>query len=354
MRVLVTGGAGFIGSAFVRRTLTDHLADEVVVLDKLTYAGNLANLAPVASNPRYRFVHGDIADSELVSRLIAQVDAVVNFAAETHVDRSILDAGDFVRTDVYGTWVLIEAARRNAVQRFVQVSTDEVYGSVDSGASREGDRLDPTSPYSASKAGGELLVAAYQKTYALPALIVRGANAYGPYQYPEKLIPLHVTNALEGKPLPVYGDGLQRRQWTPVDDFVSGVDAVLRRGVVGEIYNVGNPEPEDQLPPNLEISRTILRLLGRSEALLQFVHDRPAHDRRYRVNASKLLALGWQPAWRFADGLVQTVDWYRDNMAWWQAIKSGKYRDYYQQNYGDRAGLARARVRLGREAVPPY
>lgn len=336
MRILVTGGAGFIGSAFVRNTLRRDDGDRVIVLDKLTYAGNLANLAPIASHPGYTFVRGDIADSDLVDELVGNVDAIVNFAAETHVDRSILDAGDFVRTDVYGTWVLAEAARRRGTRRFVQVSTDEVYGSVESGASREDHRLDPTSPYSASKAGGELLIHAYCRTYGLPSLVVRGANAYGPYQYPEKLIPLHITNALENQPLPVYGDGQQRRQWTHVDDFVSGVDTVLRHGVVGEIYNIGNPEPEADLPPNVEVSRHILRLLGKSDELLQYVVDRPAHDRRYRVDPSKLLSLGWTPRWRFETGLEDTVRWYQAHREWWKEIKSGAYRTYYEENYTNR------------------
>src|SRR5919199_6310399 len=244
MRLLVTGGAGFIGSEFVRRTLDWYPRDQVVVLDKLTYAGNLANLAAVQSDPRFRFVQGDIADQSLVARLVGDVDAVVNFAAETHVDRSILEPDAFVRTDVLGTWALIEAVRQAGVERFVQVSTDEVYGAVLAGASKETDRLDPTSPYSASKAGGELLVLAAHKTFGLPALVVRGANAYGPYQYPEKLIPLHITNALEDRPLPVYGDGQQRRQWTHVEDFARGVDVALRNGSVGQVYNIGNPEPE--------------------------------------------------------------------------------------------------------------
>ena len=335
MRLLVTGGAGFIGSAFVRHALADPAA-EVVVLDKLTYAGNPENLREVRADPRFRFVHGDICDPAAVDEALAGADAVVNFAAETHVDRSILDAGDFVRTDVYGTWVLAEGARRHRVGRFVQVSTDEVYGSVEEGASREADKLDPTSPYSASKAGGELLVAAYHKTYGLPAVVVRGANAYGPRQYPEKLIPLHVTNALDDRPLPVYGDGQQRRQWTHVEDFVSGVDVALRHGAVGEAYNVGNPEPEDVLPFNLDVSRAILRQLGKPEDLIAFVVDRPAHDRRYRVDPARLLALGWQPRWPFAQGLAATVDWYSANRAWWEPIKSGVYKAYYDQNYADR------------------
>jgi dTDP-glucose 4,6-dehydratase len=339
VRLLVTGGAGFIGSAFVRWTLEQYPADEVLVLDKLTYAGNLANLREVAAHPRFRFVQGDIGDPATVDLLLPEVEAVLNFAAETHVDRSILDAGDFVRTDVLGAWALAEAARRAGTRRFVQVSTDEVYGALETGASREDDRLDPTSPYAASKAGGELLVQAYAKTHGLPAVVVRGANAYGPYQYPEKLIPLHITNALEGQPLPVYGDGQQRRQWTHVADFVAGVDLALRRGAVGETYNVGSPEPEADLPPNLEVSRAILRLLGQPESLLQFVADRPAHDRRYRVDPGKLLGLGWAPRWRFAAGLAATVEWYAAHRAWWEPIKSGAYRAFYQQNYADRSRL---------------
>lgn len=339
MRILVTGGAGFIGSAFVRQRLEEHPADEITVLDKLTYAGNLANLDLVAASARYRFIQGDITDPECVARAINNVDAIINFAAETHVDRSILDAGDFVRTDVYGTWVLVEAARRFRLRRFVQVSTDEVYGSVQVGESSEGDRLDPTSPYSASKAGGELLVNAYAKTYGLPAVVVRGANAYGPFQFPEKLIPLHITNAIEERPLPVYGDGQQRRQWTHVEDFVSGVDAVLQRGAPGETYNIGNPEPEYVLPPNLEVSRSILRQLGKSEDLLEFVTDRPAHDTRYRVDPSKLLALGWRPRWQFASGLAQTIAWYVAHPEWWQPLKSDAYSEYYVRNYGDRSRL---------------
>jgi len=312
------------------------------VLDTLTYAGNLANLESVAGDPRFRFVQGDIADRHAVEDALEGCEAVVNFAAETHVDRSILDPDAFVRTDVLGTWTLAEAARTAGVRRFVQISTDEVYGAVLSGDSRESDRLDPTSPYSASKAGGELLVLAAHKTFGLPALVVRGANAYGPYQYPEKLIPVHITNAIDDEPLPVYGDGQQRRQWTYVVDFASGVDTVLRRGDIGEIYNVGNPEPEEQVAVNLEVSRRILAHLGKSESLLEHVIDRPAHDRRYRVDASKLLGLGWRPEWPFERGLPATIDWYDEHQAWWRAIKRGEgHRAYYAQNYADRSVFSR-------------
>ena len=342
MRILVTGGAGFIGSEFVRQTLARYPDDTIVVFDKLTYAGNLGNLEPVAGDPRYRFVQGDIADGAALEAALSDCEAVVNFAAETHVDRSILEPDAFVKTDVLGTWTLAETARRADIQRFVQVSTDEVYGAVLHGASAESDRLDPTSPYSASKAGGELLVLASAKTYGLPALVVRGANAYGPYQYPEKLIPVHITNAIDDQPLPVYGDGQQRRQWTYVADFASGVDMVLRRGHVGEIYNVGSPEPEGSMPVNLEVSRRILANLGKPESLLQHVIDRPAHDRRYRVDPAKLQALGWRPEWDFARGLGATIQWYVDHEAWWRPIKSGEHHQaYYAQNYADRGVFAR-------------
>jgi dTDP-glucose 4,6-dehydratase len=342
MRILVAGGAGFIGSEFVRQILDRYPADEITVLDRLTYAGNLANLAPVSGDPRYRFVQGDIGDRATVEDALQGCSAVVNFAAETHVDRSILEPDAFVKTDVLGTWTLAEAARAAGLSRFLQVSTDEVYGAVLSGASAETDRLDPTSPYSASKAGGELLVLASAKTYGFPALVVRGANAYGPYQYPEKLIPVHITNAIDDQPLPVYGDGQQRRQWTHVFDFAAAIDLVLRQGQVGEIYNVGSSEPETSMPVNLEVSRRILSCLGKPDSLLEHVVDRPAHDRRYRVDPAKLLALGWQPRWQFAEGLDATVRWYLDNQTWWRAIKSGEHHQaYYAQNYADRSAFAR-------------
>ncbi len=343
MRILVTGGAGFIGSEFVRQTLLAwHSDEEVTVLDKLTYAGNLANLHDVADLPGFRFVQGDIADREVVTQALDGCQAVVNFAAETHVDRSILEPDAFVKTDVLGTWTLAEAARAAGITRFLHVSTDEVYGAVLDGASGENDRLDPTSPYSAAKAGGELLVLAAHKTYGLPALIVRGANAYGPYQFPEKVIPLHITNAIDDQPVPVYGDGQQRRQWTHVEDFSSGIDTVLRHGQIGEIYNIGNPEAESSLPVNLELSRQVLQLLGKPESLLEFVVDRPAHDRRYRVNADKLGGLGWQAKWRFEQGLAATVQWYAEHPEWWRPLKSGaRHQEYYEANYADRSTFAR-------------
>jgi dTDP-glucose 4,6-dehydratase len=343
MRLLVTGGAGFIGSEFVRQTVSRYADDQVTVLDKLTYAGNLANLATVAAEPRFRFVQADIADRATLDQLLGQgIDAIVNFAAETHVDRSILEPDAFVKTDVLGTWTLAEAARAHGIKRFLHVSTDEVYGAVLAGASQETDRLDPTSPYSASKAGGELLVLAAHKTFGLPALVVRGANAYGPYQYPEKLIPLHITNAIDDQPLPVYGDGQQRRQWTHVSDFASGVDTVLRQGVPGEVYNIGNPEPEDDLPVNLAVTHRILEFLEKPQSLMEFVVDRPAHDRRYRVNPNKLLALGWKPKWRFCNGLEQTVMWYASHPEWWRPIKAGEHHQaFYSQNYADRTSFER-------------
>jgi dTDP-glucose 4,6-dehydratase len=342
MRILVTGGAGFIGSEFVRQTFARHPGDEITVLDKLTYAGNLANLGSVAHLSGYRFVQGDIADPDAVAQALDGCQAVVNFAAETHVDRSILEPDAFVKTDVLGTWHLAEAARAAGISRFLQVSTDEVYGAVLDGASRETDRLDPTSPYSAAKAGGELLVLAAHKTYGLPAVVVRGANAYGPYQYPEKLIPLHITNAIDDQALPVYGDGQQRRQWTHVEDFSSGVDTVLRHGQIGEVYNIGNPEAETDVPVNLQVSRRILELLGKPESRIEYVVDRPAHDRRYRVNSEKLINLGWKPKWGFWNGLEATVNWYTEQPDWWRAIKSGEHHQaYYAQNYEDRKRFAR-------------
>ena len=325
MRVLVTGGAGFIGSHFAKRLSAG--GDEVVVLDKLTYSGNRANLegAPV------EFVEGDICDPDAVAEAGSGCDALVNFAAETHVDRSILGAAEFIETDVLGTYVLLTWAR-DAGARLVQVSTDEVYGDVPEGTSSgEDDALRPSSPYSASKAGGDLQVLAAVRTHGVDACVTRGANTYGPNQYPEKLIPLFVTNALDGEPLPVYGDGRQRREWLHVDDHCAAVEAVLQNGAPGEAYNIGGEEHE-----NLAITRRILELTGADPGLVRHVDDRPGHDRRYSLDDSKLRALGWSPQRELDDGLDATVAWYRDNRAWWEPIKSGAYRDYYEQQYAER------------------
>jgi dTDP-glucose 4,6-dehydratase len=328
VRVLVTGGAGFIGSHFVRRLAA--VGDEVVVLDKLTYSGNLSNLSGV----EHEFVHGDIADPEDVSRAGAGCDAVVNFAAETHVDRSILAAGDFIRTDVVGTHVLLEWCRGSEA-RLVHISTDEVYGDVAPGeSSTEEDGLRPSSPYSASKAGGDLQVLAYVRTYGVDAAITRGSNTYGPNQYPEKLIPLFVTNALDGQPLPVYGDGKQVREWLHVEDHCAAIDLVLREGAPGEVYNVGGEERE-----NLTVTERILELTGADRSLIRHVEDRAGHDRRYALDSAKLEMLGWKPEHRFDErGLAETVEWYRANRAWWEPIKSGEYRAYYEQQYAARLG----------------
>lgn len=328
-RLLVTGGAGFIGSNFVRYILSKHPSYQVVVLDKLTYAGNLANLADVAGNPNYRFVRGDICDQQLVDGLMAEVDAVINFAAETHVDRSILDAGGFIQTDVYGTFVLLEAMRKHKIQRFLQVSTDEVYGDIPSGSSVETDPFRPRSPYSASKAGGEMMVQAYHVTYELPVLITRGSNNYGPSQYPEKLIPVLITNALDDKDLPIYGDGLQIRDWLYVMDHCSAIDVVLHEGQIGESYNVGGGNER----VNLDIAGKVLDQLNKPRTLLKYVKDRPGHDRRYSLDCTKLKRLGWAPARDFEEGLAETVQWYVENQAWWRPLKSGEYWEYYKKNY---------------------
>jgi dTDP-glucose 4,6-dehydratase len=325
MRVLVTGGCGFIGSHFAKRLVA--AGDEVVVLDKLTYSGNLANLEGVD----HTFVHGDIADPVAVAGAGEGCQAVVNFAAETHVDRSILAAGDFVRTDVVGTHVLLEWARGSGV-RFVHVSTDEVYGDVPAGAaSKEDDPLRPSSPYAASKAGGDLQVLAYVRTFGVEALITRGANTYGPFQHLEKMIPLFVTNALDGEPLPVYGDGRQQRAWVHVEDHCAAIDLVLREGEPGGVYNIGGEERE-----NLEVTKLILELSGADPGLVRHVADRLGHDRRYGLDSARMYALGWTPGRAFEEGLAETVAWYRERRDWWEPIKSGEYRRYYDQQYAAR------------------
>jgi dTDP-glucose 4,6-dehydratase len=338
MRVLVTGGAGFIGSNFIRYILHSHPEDTVVNLDKLTYAGNLANVSDVEGFTNYKFVRGDVCDAELVNTLfVPHVDAVVHFAAESHVDRSIADAREFVRTNVQGTLTLLDVARRRRVSRFLHVSTDEVYGSLQPGESAdETAALKPNSPYAASKAAADLLARSFWKTYNFPTIITRSSNNYGPWQFPEKLIPLMITNALEGKKLPVYGDGLNERDWIFVEDHCAAVDLILRSGQPGEIYNIGYGRPVT----NLEIVRRLLRILGRSEDLIEFVPDRPGHDRRYALNTGKICQdLGWSLAVELEQGLVRTVEWYQIHAEWVNQTKSGEFRSYYQKLYENRRGI---------------
>ena len=336
-RLLVTGGAGFIGSCYVRDVLGRRDGTVVTVLDKLTYAGNVANLAPVLDDPelagRFRFVQGDIADPVVVGPLVHDADAVVNFAAESHVDRSILDPEAFLATGVIGVHVLLEACRVAAGRpRFVQVSTDEVYGSVAEGHATEEAPLAPRSPYAAAKASGELLVRSYVVTHGLDAVVTRGSNTYGPYHHPEKLIPLFVTNAIDDLPLPLYGDGLQRREWLYVADHAAAIDFVLRRGVPGETYNVAGPTERT----NREVVQLLLDRLGKPWSLVRHVEDRPGHDRRYAMDGAKLEALGWRPTTMFEDGLAATVDWYVAHEAWWRAARSGDWDGWYERQYGDR------------------
>jgi dTDP-glucose 4,6-dehydratase len=332
--ILITGGAGFIGSNFVHYMRRQHPDYRLVVFDKLTYAGNLANLADVADDPRYRFVRGDICDAPAVRSVMREerIDTIVNFAAETHVDRSIMEPDAFIRTDVFGTYVLLEAARELGIERYHQVSTDEVYGEVTEGSSREGDRLLPRSPYAASKAGAEHLVHAYYVTYGVPATVTRGSNNIGPYQYPEKVVPLFVTNAIDDLPLPLYGDGRQMRDYQYVEDHCEGIDVVLQRGEIGEAYNLGTGCEQY----NIDMTHAILRLLGKPESLIQYVKDRPGHDRRYSIDCGKIAALGWRCRHTFEQALEQTVRWYAENEAWWRPIKSGAYKEYYRKQYVER------------------
>ncbi len=337
MRLLVCGGAGFIGSTFVRQRLREH-GDTVTVLDKLTYAGREENFHDLLDDPAFRFLRGAIEDPEAVAGALEAggdpgegpgAEAIVNFAAETHVDRSIADPDAFVRTHALGTYVLLEAARERGL-RYLQVSTDEVYGSIDLGTFTEDSPLRPSSPYSATKAGADLLVQGYFHTYGLPATIVRGSNNYGPYQYPEKLIPLMVLNALHGDSLPVYGDGMQVRNWIHSTDFARAIGHVLEHGLPGEVYNAGGPDEE----ANIDVVRRIVSLTGASEAQIEHVSDRPGHDVRYSLSSEKVRALGWSPRVRFQDGLADTVAWYRENGWWWEPIRSGNYRAYYERQYG--------------------
>ncbi len=337
-KVLVTGGAGFIGSNYIRYFLREHPGDEIVNLDLLTYAGNLLNLEDIAQDTRYRIVRGDIADPQVVEKVFAEgIDAVVNFAAESHVDRSIEDAGVFIHSNVLGTQTLLSAARKYGVKRFVQVSTDEVYGSLGpSGAFTEGTPLAPNSPYAASKAGADMLVRAHFETYGMPVVITRCSNNYGPFQFPEKMIPLFIMNALQDKPLPLYGDGLNVRDWLHVVDHCGAIDLVLERGEAGRVYNVGgNTEKK-----NIEITRLILHLLGKPDSLIQHVEDRLGHDRRYAIDASRIRTeLGWEPCYDFESGIVETIRWYQAHQAWLQEIQSGQYRTVSEQ-IARRGGLA--------------
>ena len=335
MRLLITGGAGFIGSNFVRFILEQHPDYHVVNLDKLTYAGNLENLSGLEQDPRYTFIQGDICDADCVGAILTKgADAVVNFAAESHVDRSILHSAEFVQTNIVGTLNLIESCRKNKVRRFLQISTDEVYGSLGaSGAFTELSPIAPNSPYAASKASADLLVRSYCRTHQFPGMITRCSNNYGPYQFPEKLIPLLISNAVADMPLPIYGDGMNVRDWIHVRDHCAAVDTVLHHGKEGEVYNVG----ARQELPNLEVVRRILKALNKDESLIRFVEDRPGHDRRYAIDSSKLeTALNWRPRTSFDSGLQETVEWYRRNAAWVDHVRSGAYRTYYDQMYRQR------------------
>ena len=334
-KVVVTGGAGFIGSNFVRYALQAHPDWRITTLDKLTYAGRMENLHDVAGDPRHTFVRGDVADPAVAGPLIQDADVVVHFAAETHVDRSLMSAGEFIHTDVYGTFVLLEAARQAPrLRRFVQISTDEVYGSVPEGSSRETDELRPRNPYSASKAGADRLAYSYWATYGVPVVITRASNNYGPYQFPEKVIPLFLTNAIDDIPVPLYGDGLNERDWLHVLDHCRAVDLLIDAGTSGEVYNIGGGNHVR----NIDLTRQILGTLGKPESLIQPVVDRPGHDRRYSLDTSKLRGLGWAPQAVFEEGLRETADWYRRNEWWWRPIKEQDpaFRDYYRQQYGQR------------------
>lgn len=332
MKLLVTGGSGFIGSNFIRHVLTAHPDDSVVNLDKLTYAGNPANLKDVERDPRYAFVHGDICDAKLVRDVAKGVDAVINLAASTHVDRSLMEPDEFLRTDVFGVFTLLEAVKDLKIPRLLHISTDEVYGSVERGSSRESDPLRPSNPYSASKAGGDLLALAYWQTHRTPVLITRSSNNFGPSQYPEKVVPLFITNALEDKPVPLYGDGRNVRDWLYVLDNCTAIDLVLRRGKDGQVYNIGGGHEVE----NIVLTRQILHLTGKPETLIQPVRDRPGHDRRYSLDSKKVQQLGWAPRYRFGDALAATVAWYREHEAWWRPLKSGEFLAYYEKQYGNR------------------
>ncbi len=334
MKLLITGGLGFIGSNFIRYILKKYPDYKIINLDKVTYAGNPENLKDIENDSRYKFVKGDICDKELVNDLVSKEkpDAILSFAAETHVDRSILDPDAFIKTDIFGTHVLLEAVRIRKVEKYIQISTDEVYGSVEKGLFTEESPLKPNSPYASSKAGADLLVRAYFKTYNLPVLITRSSNNYGPFQYPEKIIPLFITNLIEGKKVPLYGDGLNVRDWLYVLDNCSGIDMVLHKGKVGEIYNIG----ADNEKTNKEITEIILKELGKDDSSIEHVKDRPGHDRRYALDSTKLKKLGWKPEYNFEQAMKETIDWYKNRSDWWKKIKSGEYLKYYKKQYSNR------------------
>ena len=332
MKFLITGGAGFIGSNFIRLLLEKEKDTDIVNLDKLTYAGTLDNLRDVEKNKNYKFVKGDIYDAKLVEKLMKNTDVVVHFAAETHVDRSIAEAGTFVKTDVFGTFVLLNAAKKYNIKKFIHISTDEIYGSIEHGSFSEESALNPTNPYSASKAGADRLAYSYFKTFNVPVVIVRSSNNFGPYQHPEKLIPLLTTNPIEGKNLPLYGDGLNKRDWLYVIDNCEAIYFLMNKGITGEVYNVaaGNERT------NLEIAKIILKELKKPDSLIEFVKDRPAHDRRYAINFSKIKKLGWKPKYKFENALRETVRWYINNKWWWRKIKQGSFKQYYKKQYENR------------------
>ena len=332
--ILVTGGAGFIGSAFVRHMVAAYPDYNIICYDKLTYAGNVDNLLSVSDEENYRFERGDVADRSAVRRVLEHhaIDTIVNFAAESHVDRSILDPDAFIHTDVVGVYILLDEGRKHGIERFCQVSTDEVYGDIESGHSAEDDRFLPNSPYAASKAGGELMVRAYQVTFGLDTVTTRGSNTYGPFQYPEKLVPFFTTEAIDNRPLPVYGDGRQIRDWLYVDDHARGVDRVLHYGESGEAYNLAGENQRQ----NIDVTHRILELLNKPQSLIRHVPDREAHDRRYAITAEKARALGWRRQFDFDRGLEATVRWYQENEWWWRKIKTGEYLEYYKRQYADR------------------
>jgi len=332
--LMVTGGAGFIGSNFVRYMLNKYKDYKIFVLDALTYAGNRENLGDLENNSRFSFYHGNICDEKIVDELMAKVNAVVNFAAETHVDRSIHAAGEFINTDIKGTFVLLEAAKKYKIKKFLHISTDEVYGSIEKGSFTESSNLEPNSPYSSSKAGADLLVRSYFQTFGVPILITRSSNNYGPYQYPEKLIPLFITNLIDNIAVPVYGDGKNVRDWLHVIDNCSGIDTVLHSGEIGEIYNIGAGNEKE----NIEITNIILNTLEKSKDLIEYVKDRPGHDRRYSIDISKIKKLGWEPKYNFNEGIKDTIDWYVSNEDWWRQIKEkqDEYKRFYEAQYKNR------------------